>query len=64
MLTDSCYTIIYLFSDCFTDLVKYNSVLIVAYKVTIQAFTNTSISHLMNSEHLLKHQMMQVNGKL
>jgi len=58
MLTDPCYRIMYFFPGCFTDLIKYNSGFLVAYKVTIQAFTNTSISHLMSSKHLLKHQMM------
>lgn len=64
MLTDPRYRIIYFFPNCFTDPIKYNSGFIISYKMTIQAFTNTSISHLISLEHLLEHQKMQLNAKL
>lgn len=64
MLMDPHYRIMYFFPDCFTDPIKYNSGFIISYKMTIQAFTNTSISRLMSLENLLEHQKMQLNAKL
>lgn len=63
MLTDPRSRIIRFFPDCFSDLIKYYSGFIISYKVTIQAFTNTSINNLMSLEHLLEHQKMQLNAK-